>query len=74
MPSAGACFRAAIQSHQSLPIVGTINAYSALLAEQAGHAAIYCSGAGVANASYGWPDLGQTKSDWRENFRINIHA
>ena len=60
MPSAGACFRAAIQSHQPLPIVGAINAYSALLAEQAGHAAIYCSGAGVANASYGWPDLGQT--------------
>ena len=60
MSSAGTAFRQAIKSHQPLPIVGTINAYTALLAEHAGHAAIYCSGAGVANASYGWPDLGQT--------------
>jgi methylisocitrate lyase len=41
-------------------VVGTINAYSALLAERAGFKAIYLSGAGVANASYGMPDLGVT--------------
>ena len=40
--------------------MGTINAYSALLAEKAGFRAIYLSGAGVANASYGFPDLGVT--------------
>lgn len=43
-----------------MQVVGTINAYSALLAEKAGFRAIYLSGAGVANASYGFPDLGVT--------------
>ncbi|HFE38976.1 MAG TPA: methylisocitrate lyase, partial [Gammaproteobacteria bacterium] len=43
-----------------LQIAGTINAYSALLAERAGFKAIYLSGAGVANASFGLPDLGIT--------------
>lgn len=43
-----------------LQVVGTINAYSALLAAQAGFRAIYLSGAGVANASFGLPDLGMT--------------
>ena len=37
-----------------------INAYSALQATQAGFRALYLSGAGVANASYGLPDLGIT--------------
>jgi methylisocitrate lyase len=41
-------------------VVGTINAYSALLAQRAGFKAIYLSGAGVANASFGLPDLGLT--------------
>jgi len=41
-------------------VVGTINAYAALLAEHAGFRAIYLSGAGVANASFGLPDLGIT--------------
>ncbi len=41
-------------------MVGTINAYSALLAERSGFRAIYLSGAGVANASFGLPDLGIT--------------
>jgi methylisocitrate lyase len=40
--------------------VGTVNAYSALLAEHSGFRAIYLSGAGVANASFGLPDLGMT--------------
>lgn len=58
--SAGQRFRAALKEQQPLQIVGTINAYCAMLAETAGHKAIYLSGAGVANASYGLPDLGIT--------------
>jgi methylisocitrate lyase len=58
--SAGARFRAALAEERPLQIVGTINAYTALLAEKAGHAAIYLSGAGVANASFGLPDLAMT--------------
>lgn len=56
----GERFRSAVDSENPLQIVGTINAYSALLAERAGFRAIYLSGAGVANASYGMPDLGIT--------------
>lgn len=58
--SAGARFRAALEAERPLQIVGTINAFSALLAEQAGFRAIYLSGAGVANASFGLPDLAMT--------------
>lgn len=58
--SAGAGFRAALAEERPLQIVGTINAYTALLAEKAGHKAIYLSGAGVANASFGLPDLAMT--------------
>ncbi len=58
--SAGARFRAALEAQQPLQIVGTINAYTAMLAERAGHKAIYLSGAGVANASFGLPDLAMT--------------
>ena len=58
--SPGARFRAAIANSAPLQVVGTINAYSAMMAEQIGHKAIYLSGAGVANASYGLPDLGMT--------------
>ena len=58
--SAGARFRAALEAERPLQIVGTINAYTALLAERAGHKAIYLSGAGVANASFGMPDLAMT--------------
>ena len=59
----GSRFRAALKKDRPLQVVGTINAYSALLAEKAGHRAIYLSGAGVANASYGFPDLGVTTLD-----------
>jgi methylisocitrate lyase len=59
-PSAGARFRAALEAERPLQVVGTINAYTALLAERAGYKAIYLSGAGVANASFGLPDLGMT--------------
>jgi methylisocitrate lyase len=58
--SAGARFRAALEAERPLQVVGTINAYTALLAERAGYRAIYLSGAGVANASFGLPDLGMT--------------
>lgn len=50
----------ALKDTRPLPIVGAINAYSAMQAEQAGHRALYLSGAGVANASFGLPDLGIT--------------
>ena len=56
----GADFRSAVAFHRPLQIVGTINAYCALLAKRAGHHAIYLSGAGVANASHGVPDLAIT--------------
>lgn len=58
--SPGAKFRAAAAGSAPLQIPGAINAYCALLAERAGFEAIYVSGAGVANASYGLPDLGLT--------------
>jgi methylisocitrate lyase len=61
--SAGARFRAAVNTERPLQIAGTINAYCALLAERAGFRAIYLSGAGVANASFGLPDLGITTLD-----------
>lgn len=58
--TAGQKFRAAIAANQPLQIVGTINAYTAMMAERTGHQALYLSGAGVANASFGLPDLGMT--------------
>lgn len=58
--SAGARFRAAIDAEQPLQVMGTINAYAAMMAERVGYRAIYLSGGGVANASYGLPDLGMT--------------
>lgn len=58
--SAGERLRAALAIETPLQVVGTINAYSALLAERAGFRALYLSGAGVANASFGLPDLGIT--------------
>jgi methylisocitrate lyase len=58
--SPGARLRAALRSERPLQVAGTINAYCALLAERAGFRAIYLSGAGVANASHGVPDLGIT--------------
>lgn len=58
--SAGKKFRQALADNQPLQIVGTINAYAAIMAKKIGHQAIYLSGGGVANASYGLPDLGMT--------------
>ncbi len=50
----------ALKARRPLAVVGVINAYCARLAQQSGHRAIYLSGAGVANASFGLPDLGMT--------------
>lgn len=58
--SAGGRFRAALEAERPLQVAGAVNAYSALLAERAGFKALYLSGAGVANASFGLPDLGIT--------------
>jgi methylisocitrate lyase len=57
----GERFRAALAAEQPLQIAGAVNAYSALLAQRAGFRALYVSGAGVANASFGLPDLGITQ-------------
>jgi methylisocitrate lyase len=59
----GNTLRELIHKQPPLQIVGTINAYTALMAEKIGHKAIYLSGGGVANASYGLPDLGMTSLD-----------
>ena len=61
--SAGARFRAALLEEKPLQIMGTVNAYAAMMATQVGYRAIYLSGAGVANYSYGMPDLGMTSLD-----------
>lgn len=58
--SPGLRLRKAVEEERPLQVAGTINAYSAMLAQSAGFRAIYLSGAGVANASYGLPDLGIT--------------
>jgi methylisocitrate lyase len=58
--SPGSLLRRAVREEKPLQMVGTINAYSARLAERAGFRAIYLSGAGVANGSFALPDLGMT--------------
>ncbi|MDP7398803.1 MAG: methylisocitrate lyase [Lentisphaeria bacterium] len=61
--SAGKRFRDALAANTPLQVVGAVNAYCATMASRAGHQALYLSGAGVANASYGLPDLGMTTLD-----------
>jgi methylisocitrate lyase len=56
----GQRFWQALEAERPLQLVGVINAYAALLAERAGFRAVYLSGAGVANASFGLPDLAMT--------------
>ncbi len=63
MTTPGQKFRTAITEEKPLQVMGAINAYCAMLAEQSGYRALYLSGAGVANASYGMPDLGMTSLD-----------
>jgi methylisocitrate lyase len=54
----GAKFRHAVEKETPLQVVGTINAYTARMAERVGYQAIYLSGGGVAANSLGVPDLG----------------
>lgn len=73
--SAGSRFREAMEAERPLQVVGAVNAYTALLAERAGFRAIYLSGAGVANASFGLPDLAMTTmSDVCEDIRRISYA
>lgn len=60
MSSAGSRLRTALERERPLQVVGAINAYAAIMAERVGFQALYLSGAGVANASFGLPDLGMT--------------
>jgi methylisocitrate lyase len=56
----GQRLREALNVEKPLQIAGAIHAYSAIMAERVGFRALYLSGAGVANASFGLPDLGIT--------------
>lgn len=60
---AGGRLRPALRAERPLQICGVVHAYAAILAESAGFRALYLSGAGVANASYGVPDIGLTTLD-----------
>ena len=60
MESSGKKFKKLVAENKPLQIVGTVNAYSAILAEKVGHQSIYLSGGGVAASSLGVPDLGIT--------------
>lgn len=61
--SPGEKFRQALVDESPLQIMGVINAYAAMMAKRVGFKALYLSGAGVANSSYGLPDLGLTTLD-----------
>ncbi len=66
----GARFRAAVEANNPLQVVGTVNAYFAIMAEKTGHQALYLSGGGVAACSLGTPDLGiSTLADVLEDAR-----
>jgi methylisocitrate lyase len=70
LASAGARLRQAVEAERPLQVVGAVNAFAALLAQKCGFKAIYLSGAGVANASFGVPDLGITsRNDVCEDVR-----
>jgi len=60
LESSGKKFKKLVAENKPLQIVGTVNAYSAILAEKVGHQSIYLSGGGVAASSLGVPDLGIT--------------
>ena len=60
MESSGKKFKKLVAENKPLQIVGTVNAYSAIMAEKVGHQSIYLSGGGVAASSLGVPDLGIT--------------
>ncbi len=73
--SAGARLKAAVQQEKPLQVVGVVNAYAARLAQSQGFRALYVSGAGVANASFGLPDLAMTSlNDVCEDVRRITYA
>lgn len=53
-----AAFRAKVQARQALLMPGAFNAMSARVIEDLGFEAVYLTGAGVTNMSFGLPDLG----------------
>ena len=63
LPTPGARLRQAVKEETPLQIIGTINAYHAMLAQRTGYKAIYLSGGGVAAGSLGLPDLGISTLD-----------
>ena len=68
--TAGQGLRQAVADNNPLQVVGTVNAYSAIMAQKLGHHAIYLSGGGVAACSLGTPDLGiSTLADVLEDAR-----
>ena len=68
--SPGNRLRQAVSANHPLQVVGTVNAYNAIMAEKTGHQAIYLSGGGVAACSLGTPDLGiSTLADVLEDAR-----
>lgn len=68
--TAGQGLRQAVADNNPLQVVGTVNAYSAIMAQKLGHRAIYLSGGGVAACSLGTPDLGiSTLADVLEDAR-----
>lgn len=54
----GAMLRAAINERRGIVVPGAANALAARIAEDAGFTILYVTGAGIANTSYGVPDLG----------------
>lgn len=75
MSSPGERLWQALDEEQPLQVAGVVNAYCARLADRAGFRALYLSGAGVANASFGLPDLGVTNlTDVCEDVRRVVGA
>ncbi|MGH8222215.1 MAG: methylisocitrate lyase [Woeseiaceae bacterium] len=73
--SAGERFWQALDEERPLQVVGAVNAYAALLAKRSGFRALYLSGAGVANSSFGLPDLAMTTlNDVCEDIRRITYA
>ncbi|NNC87660.1 MAG: methylisocitrate lyase [Akkermansiaceae bacterium] len=58
--SSGGGLREAVEHERPVQVLGAVNACAAIMAERLGARALYLSGAGVANASFGLPDLGFT--------------
>ncbi len=60
--SAGLRFRQALEVEKPLQIIGTVNAYAAMMAKQVGYKAIYLSGCWCSQLLYGLPDFRHDQS------------